>query len=89
MELNVAATVRIMPEGTDVDYDSMEKGVRAIVEKYGKVHSVEIKPIAFGLRSLEVVMLLSDSVGGIDEIESEVGKLSGVASVETTDVNRL
>ncbi len=89
MDLNVAATVKVMPTGTDVDYKSIQKGIEDIVKKYGKVHSIEIKPLAFGLKSIEAVFLLNDGQGGIEEIEAAVSKLKGVGSIETLDVNRL
>jgi len=88
-ELNVAAQMRIMPTGVDADFKSLEKKIEGIVGKYGKVHKTEIKPLAFGLKSLEVTLLLSDKDGGIDEIEVGISKLPGVGSVETTEVNRL
>ena len=88
-ELNVVATMRIMPTGTDVDFASIIKGLEAIVEKYGRVHKTEVKPLAFGLKSLEAVILLSDKQGGIEEIESRTARLAGVGTVETTEVNRL
>ena len=89
MELNVVAHMRIMPEGIESDFDSIKKGVETIVSKYGKVHSSEVKPLAFGLKAMEVIILLSDKQGGMDEIETEISKLHGVGGVETTDVNRL
>jgi elongation factor 1-beta len=89
MDLNVAATVKVMPTGTDVDFKSIQKGIEDIVKKYGKVHSIEVKPMAFGLKSIEAVFLLNDAQGGIEEIEAAIGKLKGVGSIETLDVNRL
>lgn len=89
MELNVAATLKVMPSGVEVDMDAIDAKIRAIVEKYGRVNTLDIKPVAFGLKSIEVTVLLSDSQGGLDEIESEIGDIEDVASVEITDMNRL
>lgn len=89
MELNVAATLRIMPTDTGVDLDSIKEYLKGIVKEYGETHKIEVKPIAFGLNSLEAVILLNDSEGGMEEIESSVKKLEGVGSVEVIDVNRL
>jgi len=89
MDLNVAATIKVMPTGTDADYKSIQKGIEEVVKKYGKIHSIEIKPLAFGLKALEAVILLSDSAGGIDEIEAGVARIKGVGSIEILDVNRL
>jgi elongation factor 1-beta len=89
MELNVAATVRIMPTGTDVKLEVIQKSVEEIAAKYGKVNSVQIKPIAFGLNALEIMILLNDKVGGMDEIEALIAKIDGVNSVETLEATRL
>jgi len=51
MELNVAASLRIMPESLEVDLEKTKKAVEKIVTKHGKINSSEIKPIAFGLKS--------------------------------------
>lgn len=89
MELNVAASVRIMPTGVEINLEEIRKSVEKIVSKYGKLNSFEIKPIAFGLKSLEVMLLLSDKEGGMDEIEAQVAKIKGVNSVEILEVTRL
>jgi len=89
MDLNVAATLKVMPESPDADMKSIEKSLSELISKYGKVHSVEIKPIAFGLKAIEVVALLSDKEGGMDAIEAGAANIKGVGSVEITDVNRL
>ena len=84
MELNLAANLRIMPDGVDADLNEIKEKLGAIVEKYGEVHSAEEKPIAFGLKALEVTVLLNDKKGGTDEIQAEVSKLSGVSEVDVT-----
>jgi len=89
MELNVAARLRIMPKDVDVNLDEIKEKLTGIVEKHGKIHSTEINPIAFGLNSLDVAILLNDSEGGMEEIEAEIGNLPGVGEVNVIDVNRL
>jgi elongation factor 1-beta len=89
MELNVAASVRVMPTGVEINLEEIKKSVEKIVSKYGKLNSSEIKPIAFGLKSLEVMLLLNDKEGGMDEIEAQMAKIKGVNSVEILEVTRL
>ncbi len=89
MELNVAATVRIMPTGIDVNLETVQKSVEKIASKYGKLNSAEVKPIAFGLKALEVILLLNDKEGGMEEIEAQIAKIKGVNSVETLEATRL
>ncbi len=89
MELNVAARIRIMPSGVDTDLEKIKKGLSSVVDKFGKLHKTEIKPIAFGLKSIEASILLNDESGGIEEIESRVKELDGVGGVEVLDVSRV
>ncbi|ODS43091.1 MAG: hypothetical protein MSIBF_03600 [Candidatus Altiarchaeales archaeon IMC4] len=89
MELNVAVTVRIMPEGVDTDMDKIRKGVEKIVKGFGRVNSSEIKPIAFGLNSLEVVFLLDDKKGGMDKIDEMVRKIPGVSETDVLGITRI
>ena len=50
---------------------------------------MEIKPIAFGLKSIEANILFNDKQGGFEEMEADIRKIKGVAEVETQDINRL
>lgn len=84
MELNLAVTMKIMPEGVEVDLNKIKEELTVIVEEYGKLHSAEEKPIAFGLKALEITLLLNDKKGGSDEIQEEISKLAGVSEVDVT-----
>jgi len=88
-EWNVVAKMRIMPEGVDTDLESVKKGIERLAGVKAKIHSMEIKPIAFGLKSLEANILFNDKQGGFEEMEADIRKIKGVAEVETQDINRL
>lgn len=89
MKLNVAVTLRITPADIKTDLSSIQKVLVKATTPYGKVHSSEIKPIAFGLNCVEAVLLLDDSKGGIDEIEAAVKKSKDVGEIDVLDVGRL
>jgi translation elongation factor aEF-1 beta len=89
MKLNVAVTLRITPADIKTDLSIIQKELVKATEVYGKVHSSEIKPIAFGLNCVEAVLLLDDSKGGIDEIESAMKKSKDVGEIDVLDVGRL
>ncbi|MFH1835049.1 MAG: elongation factor 1-beta [Methanobacteriota archaeon] len=89
VELNVVAKLKVLPEGVDVDLEAIQEKLGEIVSDYGKIHSLEIKPVAFGLNCIEANLLLSDSEGGLEEIEQKVSDLAGVSDVNVLDVNRL
>jgi len=89
MEFNVSAIIRIMPEGVDVNLDDIKEKTEKEANRIGKFHSAKIVPIAFGLKSLEVAVLMNDDAGGMDDLIGAVSKIEGVQSVEMTEVNRL
>ncbi len=81
----VAVTLRIMPEGVDVDLGQIEREVKACID----VQKVEREPIAFGLAALRVLTVVPDAAGGTDEVEKRILGIDGVRSVEVVDVRRL
>ena len=85
MDMNVVVEIKVMPEGTEIKMETINEEIKEIVNNYGKFHSSEIKPVAFGLKSLEVKILLNDKKGGLEEIEKKISTLKGVQGVEITN----
>lgn len=89
----VALTLRVMPEGPDVDMEKIKMAIRRLVEKnafrYAKLQELKEVPIAFGLKAIEILIVLPDTAGGTDSIERAISEISGVASVEAGDVTLL
>jgi translation elongation factor aEF-1 beta len=84
------AVFRIMPQGLETDLKGLEAEARKAIPEGVKVERVEQKPIAYGLKSLNVTILMEDSESiSVDSIESALSKLKGVESVQCTDVGRL
>ena len=89
-EWNVVAKLKVMPEGVETDLEAIKKGIEKLVDgKTSKIHSIQITPIAFGLKSLEANILFNDKAGGFEEIEGKIRTIKGVSEVETLDINRL
>ena len=76
---NVAIHYRVMPEEAETDL----KAIKKELEKLG-AKRVEEKPIAFGLKYLDVIFIVPDS--SISELEEKIKAISGVNSVETESV---
>ena len=77
----VAMVLKVMPESADTDIGRIKKEIK----KIEAVRQVEEKPIAFGLKCLEVLLMFDDKKGS-DDIEKKIEGIEGVASVETVDV---
>lgn len=88
-EWNVVCKMRIMPEDVEIDLERVSDEVRKLESDSCKIHSMEKKPIAFGLSALEVNLLFNDKQGGMEEIQEKIQNIDGVSEAEVTDLNRL
>jgi elongation factor 1-beta len=85
----VAIIFRVMPDGPEVDLENIKKNIADKIPKNAKLNKIEDKPVAFGLKALEVQIILDDRQGGTDEIEEILNNIEFVQSVETIHVGLL
>lgn len=88
----VAIKFRVMPDGPEVDLSVLEGTIREMVASKGaEFQALEIKPFAFGLKAMEMVITMDDktSGGASDAIEEALGALEGVQSAEVLEVGLL
>ena len=85
----VIITIRVMPEGVDVDLDDLLERIRKNVPEGTDVRANEVVPVAFGLKALRINLARDESLGGTDDIEETLGNLEGVAQVEVETVSRI
>jgi translation elongation factor EF-1beta len=83
-ELNVAAQIKIY-----VDDPAALESVKAGIENIAKVQRATEEELGFGIKVLRVNLLLSDSEGGMDEIEEKIKALGHVTQVEVEEVGRV
>jgi elongation factor 1-beta len=87
---DVAIRMKVMPESTDIDLAKLKDAIKAAVPSYARLHAVEEKPIAFGLKALIVVTIMNDKGGhSPEETEDIFSKIPGVESVEVEEVGLL
>jgi elongation factor 1-beta len=77
----VFAVIRIMPKDTDV-FEALKKSLNF-------AESMEEKPIAFGLKAVEIIVKVPDGAGGLDGVEKKLGENKLVSSYEILEVGRL
>lgn len=85
----VFVKVRIMPSDVDVDLNKVKENVLKLNLPEVELRDFAIKPIAFGLRSLNVLAVMPDAEGIVDKFVEEVGKIEGVESVEIEEMELL
>ncbi len=87
---NVVVTLRIMPQSTDVDLSKIEDEAKKEIVDFcsSKEFKTSIEPIAFGLKALNIIFVMDESKGSTEALENKISQISGVESVEVTDVRR-
>jgi elongation factor 1-beta len=85
----VVVTLKVMPEGVDVDLDGLLERIKTVIPEGTDVRATEIVPVAFGLKALRMNVARDESMGGTDDIEEAIGSLEGVSQVEVEMVSRM
>lgn len=87
---NAVVTIKVMPESPDVNLEELEVKVKEkIVEFAGEGDmKVDIQPVAFGLKSMNIIFVMDEAKGSTEPLEKAVEDIEGVASIEVTDVRR-
>lgn len=88
MPSKVIVTFSIMPESVEVNLETVSNSAKSILSKYGEVAKIEQKPVAFGLKALEIMAIFDESKGSTEPIENEISEIEGVNSIEVIDVRR-
>jgi elongation factor 1-beta len=85
----VLAVVKIFPKSVDTSLESLKDEVKKALSSDVTVHSFNEEPIAFGLIALIANILMEDSTGNIDRVESSINDLADVSQIEVTRVMRI
>jgi len=89
MKCDTVVKLKVMPKDINVRLEEIESKIKEILKKFenSEFHSSEIKPIAFGLKALEVTLLITEAKSELEDIEKEILKLEGVESVDEIDIH--
>lgn len=82
---DVLSIIKVMPTGPDVDMGKLAEDIEGLSD----IHAIVEKPVAFGIKCLEVQVIKADSKGGTDALEEEIRGLEGVESAEVTGLTLL
>ena len=86
---DVAAKIRIMPTGMDVDLNELKNALTKAIPKGARLHGFSEEPVAFGLKALMVVIKVGDLEGGTELVEEAFGKVKGVENVSVEELGRM
>lgn len=85
----VAAKIRVMPSGMDIDLNDLKDALTRAVPEGARLHGFSEVPVAFGLRALIVIVKVGDIEGGTEKVEEEFSKVNGVESVSVEELGRM
>ena len=86
----VIGLIRVMP-GEVLEDDKLEKmkeDIKSVIKPPARLGNIEVKPVAFGLKGLNVTVVVPDDAGGLDPIAEAISQVENVDSAEVTDVGR-
>lgn len=80
----VVMTYKLNPDSDveDVDSDSIAEAIRALRTENYDVQKVETKPLAFGLKFVQVHVTMNDGEGLADAFEAQMSAIHGVGEIE-------
>ena len=85
----VAAKIRVMPSGMDVDLNKLKDALTKATPEGARIHGFSEEPVAFGLKALMVVVKVGDIEGGTEKVEEEFSKVNGVESVSVEELGSM
>lgn len=87
----VIGLIRVMPGEviSDEKLQKMIEDIKSVIKPPAKIGRIDIKNVAFGLKGLDVTVLVPDDEGGLDPIAETILKVENVDSAEVTDVGRV
>jgi elongation factor 1-beta len=81
----VAVLLRVMPQGVETDLNAVAKGVKESLPTGVTIRGMQVKDIAFGLKSLLVAVVMSDAGGLLEMTERAIATVPHVESVEVME----
>ena len=86
---DVAALIKIMPTGVDVDLEILKGNLTAAVPEGIEMRGIAEEPIAFGLVALMATVVVGDVEGGTESVEHAFAQVPDVESVQVVEVGLL
>ena len=81
----VAVLFRLMPQGVETDLRAVADQVRAALPQGVTVRGMQIRDVAYGLRTLLVSVVMDAAGGVLESTEHALAKLPHVESVEVME----
>jgi translation elongation factor aEF-1 beta len=74
---------------SDVSADNIAVSINDMTSEVGVVHTVETKPLAFGLMFVEAFCVIQEGDGTVDAFEDAMRAIDGVGEIQVVEIGRL
>ncbi len=81
----VAVLFRLMPQGVETDLQKIGERIPSVLPSGVTIRGMQLKYIAYGLKSLLVAAVMNDTGGVLESTEEALAKIPGVESVEVME----
>jgi elongation factor 1-beta len=81
----VAVLFRLMPHGVETDLEEVAKHLPSALPAGVTIRGMQVKDIAYGLKSLLLSVVMDDTGGILDSTEHALAKIPQVESVEVME----
>ena len=78
-----------MGKDGDTDIEAVADNIRSISDDFFDVQAVNLKPLAFGLRFIQLHVVMDDGEGLVDQFETLVRGIGDVGEVEVLEMGLL
>jgi elongation factor 1-beta len=84
----VAIVYSIMPSSPQADLNAIKQSIINNMPSYAEIKGFAIKPVAFGLNAIHVMVVTDDKIGS-ENIEKILSKIDDVQNVSVVEYNLL
>lgn len=84
----VSITMKIMPESPETDLSKIQNEATKLINEVGEVMKTSEEPVAFGLKSINLIFLMDEDKGSTEELEAKLKAIENVVSADVIDVRR-
>ena len=84
---DVAINYRLLPDSPETNIEEMTTKIKSSLPEGVKVHKICMKPFAFGLTAIEILVVMKDSSGLSEQTESNLQGVEGIQSVELLEMS--
>jgi len=87
----VAMTYKLNPDSDveNVDADAIATAAQVLSDDVYNIQSVEVKPLAFGLKFVQIHVVMNDGEGLADALEGRISAIPGVGEIEVLSMGLL